>query len=240
MTTANTIIYDALKELNVLAEGDTPTASMANDALRALNRLVQKFSNDQAFAWYPNQINEPLTGTIDPVTGHQSFTIGPTGDVVTQRPIKIESAVVDRQGITYPVQVIDFLKWDSIVYKAVTGANTVSVWYEAQEPNGIVHCWPVASGCTLRLRVINVVASFPDLVTDVTLPPGYEEALMKNLAVHIAPQYPAGVLQPLTQQQAKAALKYVNRTNNVIPTMAIDNNILTKRGGSLAGFLGGY
>lgn len=240
MTTANTLISDALKEINVLAEGDTPTASMANDALRALNRLAQKFSNNQDFAYFPSQIDYALNGVVNPITGHQSFTIGPTGDVIAQRPIKLEWAVVDRQGITYPVQIIDFMKWDSIVYKAVSGANTVSVWYEGNMPNGTVHCWPVASGCTLRLRVINVVAEFPDLVTDVVLPPGYEEALMKNLAVHIAPQYPAGVLQPLTQQQAKAALRYINRTNNAIPTLAIDNNVLTKRGGSLSGFLGGY
>lgn len=240
MTTASTIIYDALKEIKVLAESDVPTASMTSDALRALNRLMDMYSNDQSFAYYPNQINYAMTGTINPITGHQSFTIGPTGDVVTQRPIRLETAVVDRDGITYPVQVIDNQKWDSIVYKAVSGANTVSVWYEGQEPNGIVHCWPVANNCTLRLRVINQVFTFPDLATDVILPPGYEEALVRLLAVSLSPQYPAGELSPVTVQLAKVAKNFINRTNNVVPTMAIDNNLLTKRGGSLAGFLGGY
>ena len=233
MATALTVISDALKEIGVLAEGDTPTASMADDALRALNRLMGMLSNDQAFAYYPNLVQRPLTG-------ESSFTVGPTGDVVTDRPIKIETATVDRQGITYPVTVVDNQKWDSIVYKAVQGANTTVVWYEGTYPNGIVHVWPVATGCTLNLRVINVVVAFPSLSTDVLLPPAYEEALIKNLAVNISPQYPTGSLQPQTISAARAALKKINRTNNVIPTMTLDNNILTKRGGSLAGYLGGY
>ena len=233
-SSALTVITDALKEIGVLAEGDTPTASMADDALRALNRIMQMLSNDQSFAYFPNLITRALTGEA-------SFTIGPVGaDVIDDRPIKIETATVDRQGITYPVTVVDNQKWDSIVYKAVQGANTTVVWYEGTYPNGIVHCWPLATGCTLNLRVVNVVVQFPNLTSLVELPPAYEEALIKGLAVNIAPQYPAGILQPGTVAAYKSAMKYINRTNNVVPTMTIDNNILTKRGGSLAGFLGGY
>jgi len=84
------------------------------------------------------------------------------------------------------------------------------------------------------------VVQFADLTTAVALPPAYEEALIKGLAINIAPQYPAGILQPGTVAAYKAAMKYINRINNVVPTMTLDNNILTKRGGSLAGFLGGY
>jgi len=99
MATALTVITDAFKEIGVLAEGDTPTASMADDALRALNRIMAMLSNDQAFAYFPNLITRNLTG-------ESSFTIGPTGDVISDRPIKIETATVDRQGITYPVTVL--------------------------------------------------------------------------------------------------------------------------------------
>jgi len=232
MATAISIVTDALKELCVLSDGETPTASMADDAFRALNRIMEMLSNDQAFAYFPNLVSRALTGET-------SFTIGPSGDIITKRPIRVESATVDRSGITYPVSVLDNQRWDSISYKTVGGANTSAVWYEAQMPNGIVHLWPVASGCTINLRVIDLVGSFANLSTDLILPPGYEEALVKNLAVNIAPQYPGNPLGQMTMIAAKKAMKYINRTNNVIPTLKIDSVLLNRRGGTLAGFLGG-
>ena len=233
MATALTIITDSLMELGVLAEGDTPTGSMADSALRALNRILEAYSNDQSFSPFANHVSRDLTG-------ESSFTIGATGDLVATRPIKIDTATVDRNGITYPVTVVDNQKWDSIIYKAVTGANTVAVYYEATSPLGIVHLWPLATGCTLNLRVINNVLNFPNLTSDLVMPPGYEEACVSILAVRLSPQYPSGILSPVTVQAAKRALKMISNVNNVVPTMAIDNNLLNKRGGSLAGFLGGY
>lgn len=231
--TALQICTDALKELGVLAEGDTPTASMANDTLRALNRIMELFSNDQSFAYYPNQISQAMTGQA-------SFTVGPTGNLVSNRPIRIESATVDRNGITYPVDVYDNLRWDSIAYKAIAGANTAVVWYEGTFPDGIVHVWPLCSGATLNMRVVNLVVSFPTLGTTVNLPPGYEECLIKNLAVNISPQYPAGSLNPLTIQAAENSLRLLQRGNNVIPLMTVDRALLNLGQGSYANFMGGF
>jgi hypothetical protein len=232
MATATSIITDALKEIGVVADGETPSSSESSDGLRALNRLMALWSNDQSFAWVANTVSKPLTG-------QSSYTIGPTGDVVATRPISIETATVVRDGITYPVQVVDNQKWDSISYKAANGANTSIIYYAAEVPNGIVNVWPIATGCTLNVRVINLVTSFPDLGTDVTLPPGYEEAFIKNLAVNLAPSYKAQV-DPLTLKAAQISMRSITRTNNVIPTMSIDSSLMGIRGGSLPAFLGGY
>ncbi len=233
MATALTMITDALKEIGVVAEGETPSATMADDAFRALNRIADMMSNDQSFANYASTETRALTG-------ESSFTIGPTGDVVAARPIKIETATVDRSGITYPVAVVDNQKYDSIIYKAAAGANTTAIYYEAQYPNGIVHVWPLATGCTLNMRVLNSVVSFASLGATLSMPPGYEEYLIKALAVNIAPQYPNSTLSPLTGQAMKAALKRIQNVNNVVPTMSIDSNLVNRHGGSLAAFLGGY
>jgi hypothetical protein len=234
MATAGTIVNDALKEIGVLAEGETPTASMADDALRALNRIMESLSNYQAFAYTPSLVSKALTSQT-------SFTVGPTGDVVVDRPIAVESAFVDRSNLTYPVRVVNNQQWDSIVYKTSTGSNTEVIWYEPTVPNGIVHVWPKCTGCTLNLRVINLVVSFATLATTVSLPPGYEEALIKNLAVNIAPQYPACNLSPLTIQQAKNSLKIITRTNNAIPTLSLDPILMgNRRSNNLAAILGGY
>lgn len=233
MATALTIITDALKEICVLADEETPSASMADDAFRALNRMMEKWSNDQSFAYVANTRSMALTG-------QSSFTIGPTGDVVANRPIRIETATVDRSGITYPVNVVDNQKWDAISYKGVNGANTAIVYYEALMPDGVVHIWPVATGCTLNLRVIDIVNTFPSLATVLSMPPGYEEALIKNLAVNIAPQYADATLSKLTMMAARSSMKAIQNTNNIVPTMDIDGTLTNRNGGNIAAFLGGY
>lgn len=233
MATAYTVITDALKEIGVLAEGETPSGTMADDAFRALNRLTEKMSQDQAFAFYASTETRALTG-------ESSFTIGPTGQLSTTRPIRIDTATVDRNGITYPVTVVDNQKWDSIIYKGAQGANTTVVYYEARYPDAIVHVWPIATGCTLNMRVLNNVVTFANQGVTLSLPPGYEEYLVKELAINIHPQYPASVLNPCTVVAAKDAWAYIRDTNNVVPTMTIDSNLVNRHGGSLAAFLGGY
>ena len=318
--TAGTLINDALLELGVLAEGDTPTADMSASALRVLNRMLDNLSNSQSFAYFANLITRPLTG-------ESSFYIGPAialpfsvnlatpatftctshglniGDTVTltttgalptglsagttyyvitagftanafelsltsegtpvntsvsqsgvhtftqissltktiaQRPIGIESAYVDRGGIHYPVRIIDNQLFDGIIYPGAAGANTVYVYYEATAPNGIVHVWPVASSCTLGLRVINQVVNFTNLTTPTTLPPGYEECIVSNLAVRLSPFYPAVQLSPVTARLAKTTLDTIQRRNNVIPTLSLPAAVTGNHGGfSLANFMGG-
>jgi len=318
--TAGTLINDALLELGVLAEGDTPTADMSAGALRVLNRMLDSLSTNQSFAYYANLVTRSLTG-------ESSFYIGPAisltfsvdlatpatftctnhglsiGDTVTltttgalptglstgttyyvitagftantfelsltsegtpvntsvsqsgvhtftqtssltktiaPRPIGIETAYLDRSGIHYPVRVIDNQLFDGIIYPAASGANTVYIYYEAQEPNGIVHCWPLATGCTLGLRVINQVVNFTDLTTPTTLPPGYEECIVSNLCVRLSPFYPTIQLNPVTARLAKTSLDLIQRRNNVVPTMSLPVAVTVNKGGfSLANFLSG-
>lgn len=231
--TATQIITDALTEIGVLAEGDTPSTQMLSDGLRSLNRLLDYLSNDQAFAYYPNEIQRALTGEA-------SFTVGPTGNVATTRPISIESAWVVRDSISYPVRVVDNRLWDGIVYPAAAGANTALIWYEAQMDNGIVHVWPLCTGATLHMRVVNQVVNFAALSTSVNLPPGYEECITSNLAIRLSPQYPSVQVSPVTVKYARDSLKVIKRRNNVIPTLSLPGVVLTDRSGfSLANFLSG-
>ena len=78
MATALTMVTDALKEIGVLAEGQTMSAEMSDDALRALNRITESMANDGSFAYYASSVLRALTG-------ESSFTIGPTGQVVATR-----------------------------------------------------------------------------------------------------------------------------------------------------------
>lgn len=230
-TTATIIIQDALAEIGVLGDGETATGDMIDRGLRMLNRLLDVLSNKTDWAYYASSESFALTG-------QQSFTIGPTGNLVTLRPIKIETATVDRNGITYPVKVIDNQQYDILTYKALQGANTQAIYYEATYPNAEVFCYPIATGCTLNMRVLNSVKQFPTAATQISMPEGYEDAIMLALAVRMCPSY-ARPVSPDTRQAARAAMKAVMTTNTVIPTLSLPDAVLGHVGSSYASFMSG-
>jgi effector-binding domain-containing protein len=230
-TTAAVIIEDALKENLIISEGETPSATMYADGLRMLNRLCDTLSNNDDFAYYASQYSMAMTGQT-------SFTIGPTGDLVQARPIKIDTAVVTRLGITYPVKVIDNQRYDDLTLKTLSGANTAAIYYEGTYPNGTVYCYPLSTGCTLQMRVLNQVKNFAATTTQIDMPEGYEDFLMLGLAIRMAPSYGRPV-NPDTRTAYKAAKKLVMNTNQVVPTMELPNAVMGKSGSSYAAFLSG-
>lgn len=230
-TTAAVIIEDALKENLIISEGETPSATMYADGLRMLNRMCDTLSNNDDFAYYASQYSMAMTGQT-------SFTIGPTGDLIQARPIKIDTAVVTRLGITYPVKVIDNQRYDDLTLKTLSGANTAAIYYEGTYPNGTVYCYPLSTGCTLQMRVLNQVKNFAATTTQIDMPEGYEDFLMLGLAIRMAPSYGRPV-NPDTRTAYKAAKKLVMNTNQVVPTMELPNAVMGKSGSSYAAFMSG-
>lgn len=212
MATAQTIINDALKEIGVLSgEGSSATATESDDALRALNRMVALESNNLAFDYSASHETIALTG-------QSSFTIGPSGNISTARPIKIDKAQAVLGGITTDVRIIDVYEYDSIAMKTCVGSIPEVVYYDGAMVDGIAYPWP-QSTCTLNMLVVNLVTTFSTLSSTLSMPQGYESWMIKALAVEIAPQYPGAVLSPLTIQSAKNALKIIKRTNKIIPKL---------------------
>jgi len=86
MTTAGEQINGALRLLGVLAEGETPSAETSQDALSAMNQMIDSW-NTERLAVY-STIDQVLTW---PAT-QRSRTLGPTGDLVGVRPILVEDS----------------------------------------------------------------------------------------------------------------------------------------------------
>lgn len=206
MTTAIDIITDALAENGVVGAADPVSAEDATFCLRKLNQLLQRLSNSRQTIPALTQISVTLTGA-------ESYTIGPTGGVVAARPIRVASATAtDAGGVEYPVDVLPQEEYDAIAVKAVLGGPPDMVWYESTTPNGRVYVYPRASGYTLKLDCLVLLASFATTTTDVTLPEGYESLLVLMLADDIAAAYGKQTSQD-TRRRLKAALTAVKTTN---------------------------
>lgn len=230
-TTAAVIISDALKEILVIGEGEAPSATMLSDGLRMLNRLLDTFSNGADFAYADASESVALTG-------QQSVTIGPTGSIATKRPLKIKSAYVDRGGISYPVAVIDGEQYDDLTYKADQGANTQAIYYDATYPDGTLYLYPISTGCTLHMSVIQSVKQFASTSVNIDMPEGYEDALMLALAIRMAPGY-GKQINPETKTAARRAMNAVKVTNQVIPTLDLPDAVMGRSGSSFASFMSG-
>lgn len=205
MTTALEMITDALREIGAHDLGQEVPAEVAQLGLRKLNQMLQSWSNSPAA--YP--VLPEITVTM---SGAASYTIGPSGDVVAARPIRVDRATYVLDNIEYPVNVLSRAEWDAIAAKDITGSIVSDVWYDAANTDGRLYTYPKSSEGEIRLDAPTLLASFASLSTDVTLPVGYEAAMTLNLAVAMAG--PLQVPQPQgLQARAAGALRVLKRMN---------------------------
>lgn len=212
MATANDIITRALRLTGSLGVGEALEASEAADGLTALNSMVSSWALEKLMLFKFDTVS------YAPTT--ESFTIGPTGDLVTARPVAILSAYRRNDDLDWPVDVIERVQYESIIQKNLESLLQV-IYYKPDYPNGRVFCWPVTNSDTLYLSVQQELSSFPTLTTELNLPPGYQEALTFNLAVLMAPEYSAEA-SPTVVRRAMNSKRLIKTVNNEVPLMSLD------------------
>ena len=216
MATAADQINGALRLIGVLAEGEVPSAATSQDALLALNQMLDSWNTerlsvfstiDQVFTWPSSTI---------------SRTLGPSGDFVGVRPVKIDDATYFRDAATnvsFGIKMINQEQYDNIAVKTVTSTYPQILWYNATYPNIEIYLYPVPTRA-LEFHFISVeeLTQPATLETDMAFPPGYLRAFRYNLACELAPEF--GV-EPSPQVRrianySKRNLKSVNNPNDVM------------------------
>jgi hypothetical protein len=206
MTTAATIIADALIEIGAQGAADTTPAEDQALCLRKLNQIMQRWSNSRLAVPVLTEISVPMTGA-------QSYTIGPSGVVVAARPIKAMSATaIDGSGLEYPVTLYARRDWDTIVEKSASGGPPDIAWYQPSSPNGVLYVYPLSTAYTVKLDCLTLLASFPNASANVTLPEGYETAITLTLADDIATAFDKQS-SPDTRRRCAAAMAAIKATN---------------------------
>lgn len=206
MTTAQTIIEDAFSVVGLGEDGQTLPSIDAARGLRVLNRMMGRWSQMRLLFPALAQVNVPLTGA-------QTYTIGPTGAVVALRPIRINSATaVDAGGLELPVGMLTQGHWNGIAIKDLTGGPPCDIWYEPTLTNGTLHVYPKASGYTLRLDCQSLLTSFPTVGTTVSLPDGYEDAMVLCLGDALCSDYGMPTPSDVLRRMA-GAMRAIKRAN---------------------------
>ena len=223
--TAGEQINRALRLLGILAEGETPSASMSNDALMAMNQMIESWNTerlsvfctqDQVFSW---------------PAGELSRTLGPTGDFVGNRPVLFDDATYFKapSGVSYGIKFINQQQYDGIAVKNVTSTYPQVIFANMTYPNVEMYVYPKPTQ-VLEWHFISVqeLDQPATLDTQLNFPPGYLRAFTYNLAMEFAPEF--GVEpSPQVQRIAMTSKRDLKRINNPDDVMALPYAMVANR-----------
>lgn len=216
MTTARNIIEKACRKLHVLGRGQTLSAEESASALETLNDMLSSLSAESVYIY--NTTHESFS-----LTGATSYTIGTSGVFNTAAPIEIGSMFVRQGSIDYALRQLNEAEYANISLKSQTGISDC-FYYDANTPLGTIYLYPASpAGTTLNIYSKKALTSFSDLTTDYTLPDGFVDMLVYNLAQRLAPDYEkeAGPTVTRLAAQTLQVIMTSNRRNDY-PTMEIE------------------
>jgi hypothetical protein len=206
---AQDIISAALRELYRIRTGQTASTTEMADGLNALNRLMAEWSTERLLVYAMSRFTSALT------PAQQSYTIGTGGAFNTARPIAIRSAVIVTLsgGFVHPLDLVDQVGWNAMPGRSRQASIPLKCWYQSTYPLGTLWLWPTPNAAaTIELYSWVQLAQFVALTDTFDLPPGYEKAIVTNLALALASQFATQPSPSLvdTAAKAKAAISGVN------------------------------
>ena len=223
--TARNALTDALREIGVLAQGETMSADDANAGLDALNRLADH--------WYAERLHLWALGvtTFAMTAAKQTYSVGTGADVNVARPVYVDGVRFRDTSPTLPVEfqltALTDADWQGVPIKTQTSTLPTHFWYNPTFPSGTITFWPIPTSTTLTGVLYSPygITEFSTLDTVLSLPPGYKRAIVKSLALELAPSY-SRPAEPLLVQQAADATAIVKRANHKLYDMRFDPGAL--------------
>ena len=223
--TAGEQINRALRLLGILAEGETPSASMSNDALMAMNQMIDSWNTerlsvfctqDQVYSWPSSEITR---------------TLGPTGDFVGNRPVLVDDATYFKapSGVSYGIKMINQQQYNGIAVKTVTSTFPQVMFVNMTFPNITMTVYPKPTQ-VLEWHFVSVqeLTQPATLDTQLNFPLGYLRAFTYNLAMEFAPEF--GVEpSPQVQRIAMTSKRNLKRINNPDDVMALPYALVANR-----------
>ena len=226
MTTAGDQINGALRLIGQIAEGEQPSVATAQDALNAMNQMLDSWSTerlavfstqDQVFTWPASTL---------------SRTLGPTGDFVGNRPILLDDSTYFRDastGVSFGIKILNQQQYNGIAVKTVTSTYPQVIWVNMTYPNIEMYVYPKPTR-DLEWHFVSVLELEQPATLDTVLsfPPGYMRAFKYCLACEIAAEF--GVEpSPTVSRIAMTSKRTLKRINNPDDIMSLPYSIVGTR-----------
>ncbi len=200
---------------------------MAADGLSALNALLSSWSNDSLMTY------ARVWESFSLVAGTSLYTIGGGETFNTVRPIAILDGCYTRLSPSFdePITVTTDALYNNILDKTTRGRPQV-LSYDNGYLQGKIRLWPTPDQTYTLFLLSEKPLATVTLAGDISFPPGWERALIFNLAIELCADY-AQQITPALQEVAtsskasiaRAVLK--NRSLQSYPAVGGNRNIYT-------------
>jgi hypothetical protein len=154
----------------------------------------------------------------------------PTFNWNIARPTRIERmSVLYNPGSGMPVELpiappwTELEQWQGIPVKWTQSAYPTCCYNDEAFPYMNLNVWPIPSGPSQAvLYAWDQLGEATGLTNNIELPPGYNDALTKCMAMDLSLRFPGCIISPELRGQAAAARKAINNINEGIPTLKLD------------------
>jgi hypothetical protein len=231
-TVVGDLILSALKLMGIEEAGETSTSDDLNDGLLFLNLLLDEWGIDRSKIYVRQE--DIITLTV----GDGLYTMGPSGDIDTQAPVKIEQGYLRDTTLTPAIDYFLDVTMQQDQYNEMPIKTIQTI------PTRLfgLRSWPMWSlyldylpnkAYEMHLFSAKSFTKFEDIQTAINLPDGYEAALTYNLAVVFSSAFgkePPKVVVAKAQMLAQA----ISAKNYEIPRIKMQGIPGTRRiGGSI-------
>jgi len=186
--TGRDLITASLRLIGAVAPGESVPAAEVTDGLAAINRMISSWSNERLIIFAISREEFSLT------PGTQTYTMGSGAAFNTSRPQRIERASIELQT-TSPVSehlmaILTEDEWAEIVVKGTSSEIPLALYPEGTYPNETLNVYPIPDTAhKIVLYSWKPITAIASLAAEIAYPPGYEEALIYNGSVRLAPEY---------------------------------------------------
>lgn len=217
MPTVSEVVTTSLQHLRVLGAGEVADSDDSEVCRAALVSMLDAWNLD------PQAIVGLTELTYTPGGGLQSFTIGPSGNVVAAQPARIVSAFYRKSDVDYPLPVITVDEYTRGALKS-TQTEACAIALNRGYDTAEVYIYPAADGLSeFHLWVQrDVVSSFSTLAltTSMTLPNGLQNALEWNVAREVLNAFSVDpATEARVERNAQNALRRFKRANVRVPEL---------------------
>lgn len=196
------IISDALFDVGLLQEGDTPNGEQLASAARALEDIIILETTQGLKLWLLS--DTPVTL----VAGQQMYAFNPTGDVAITRPMRVQQGYfLDQNNIRRPLTPLSWDDWMRLSQITQTGAIN-SYFVDKQQTSLNVYFWltPDATAATGTGHVLltQQVTQFTGLTDTINFPLEWRTFLRWALAADRATGQPEKIAARCDMMAEKA------------------------------------
>lgn len=217
------LIKAGLRKIGALSVGEgilpiqeIPSGEYA-DLLQALQVMLRSWAQKQILVYSSTRESFTL------IPGQSLYTWGTSGNISTTRPHQIlDSFIRDLNGTDVLVKIISEGTYNNLSLKTNIGRPSY-LFYQPGYSLVNLYLYPVPQIAEtlwlISLKPFTETSSFSAITDTLSFPPNYEEALIYNFAIRIAPEYGIKISSEVTAIAADsyASLVSLNASNQVEP-----------------------